>query len=65
MSIDSSRSIDKIKEMNEKISNNIENLNIRVSKVLGDQEKDIMKFFMKKLKEIKNEYESEKIISSE
>ena len=44
-----------------KIIDNINQIQLKTSKVMIDQERDIMRFFINKINEIKKEYEEERI----
>ena len=51
----------KIKELHSKIVENVNNIQLKTSKVLIDQEKDIIRFFNTKINDIKRQFEEEKI----
>ena len=48
------------RKIHEKVLENIDNLQLKTSKVLLDQEKDIIRFFNSKIQEIKKQFEEEK-----
>jgi len=52
--------INRIYTDHQQIIDNINNLQVKTSKVLLDQEKDIIRFFNSKIQEIKKQFEEEK-----
>ena len=50
-----------IRDLHGKIIENINNIQLKTSKVLIDQEKDIIRFFNSKINDIKKQFEKEKI----
>lgn len=50
-----------VKNIHNQIMDKISVIQLRTSKVMVDQEKDIMRFFINKINEIRREFEEEKI----
>jgi len=55
------RRMEEIAGLHTKIIDNINNIQLKTSKVLLDQEKDIIRFFNNKINEIKKQFEEERI----
>jgi len=55
------RRMEEIAGLHTKIIDNINNIQVKTSKVLLDQEKDIIRFFNNKINEIKKQFEEERI----
>eukprot|EP01016_Furgasonia_blochmanni_P007651 TRINITY_DN13069_c0_g3_i1.p1 TRINITY_DN13069_c0_g3~~TRINITY_DN13069_c0_g3_i1.p1 ORF type:complete len:242 (+),score=77.75 TRINITY_DN13069_c0_g3_i1:65-790(+) len=55
------RNLETISALHSKILDNINNIQVKTSKVLLDQEKDIIRFFNTKINEVKRQFEEEKI----
>lgn len=55
------RRMEEIAGLHTKIQDNINNIQLKTSKVLLDQEKDIIRFFNNKINEIKKQFEEERI----
>jgi len=53
--------MEEIAGLHTKIIDNINNIQVKTSKVLLDQEKDIIRFFNNKINEIKKQFEEERI----
>ncbi len=61
MDINDKKTMDPIINLHSRILDNINNIQLKTSKVIVDQERDIMRFFINKINEIKKEYEEERI----
>lgn len=55
------KKMEEIAGLHGKILDNINNIQLKTSKVLLDQEKDIIRFFNNKINEIKKQFEEERI----
>lgn len=59
------KKMEEIAGLHSKINDNIANIQLKTSKVLLDQEKDIIRFFNNKINEIKKQFEEERIKRSQ
>ena len=59
------KKMEEIAGLHTKINDNIANIQLKTSKVLLDQEKDIIRFFNNKINEIKKQFEEERIKRSQ
>ena len=60
MDLNEKKHLDQISNLHTKIIENVSNIQVKTSKVLLDQEKDIIRFFNNKINEIKKQFEEEK-----
>jgi len=59
------KKMEEIAGLHSKINDNIANIQLKTSKVLLDQEKDIIRFFNNKINEIKKQFEEERVKRSQ
>ena len=60
LDLNEKKHLDQISNLHTKIIENVSNIQVKTSKVLLDQEKDIIRFFNNKINEIKKQFEEEK-----
>ncbi|KAL4469514.1 hypothetical protein ABPG74_004767 [Tetrahymena malaccensis] len=56
-----SKKLEEAKDYHKMIMDNIDNIQLKTSKIILDQEKDILRFFNNKITEIKKQFEEERI----
>lgn len=55
------KKMEEVAGLHARVIDNINNIQLKTSKVLMDQEKDIIRFFNNKINEIKKQFEEERI----
>lgn len=59
--IQENKKLDEAKDHHNSIMDNIDNIQVKTSKIILDQEKDVLRFFNNKITEIKKQFEEERI----